>query len=115
MASDRKTVDYIVDQISAAGSVSARAMFGEYGLYCDGKMIAIVSDDRLLIKPTVGGRAWADGAEDVPPYPGASPYLLIDPDRWEDRDWLTHLARITTAELPAPKPKPKPGVRKKPR
>ena len=52
MATDRKTVDYIVDQMSKAGAVSARPMFGEYGVYCDGKMVAIIGDGRLFIKPT---------------------------------------------------------------
>jgi len=106
MATDRKTVDYIVDQIAGAGAVAARPMFGEYGLYCDGKMIAIIGNEQLFIKPTAGGRALAQGAEETPPYPGAKPYLLIDADRWEDQDWLTALVRVTAAELPAPKPKP---------
>lgn len=106
MATDRKTVDYIIEQIASAGTVSARAMFGEYGLYCDGKMIAIISDDQLFIKPTAGGRDLASDAEQAPPYPGAKPYLLIDADTWDDRDWLTDLVRITAAELPVPKPKP---------
>lgn len=106
MATDGKTVDFIVDQIAEAGSVTARAMFGEYGLFCEGKMIGIIGADQLFMKPTAGGRAFADDAEEVPPFPQAKPYLLIDADRWDDRDWLTELARITAAELPLPKPKP---------
>lgn len=106
MATDRKTVDYIVDQISGAGAVSAKPMFGAYGLYCDGKMIGIIGDDQLFIKPTAGGRALARDAAEVAPYPGAKPYLLVDADGWEDRDRLTDLVRITVAELPVPKPKP---------
>ena len=105
MATSRKTVDYIVDQSAGAGSVAARPMFGEYGLYCDGKMVAIIGDEQLFMKPTAGGRALAEGVEEVSPYTGAKPCLLIDADRWEDRDWLTALVRITAAELPAPKPK----------
>ena len=80
-------------------------MFGEYGLYCDGKMIAIIADEQLFIKPTNGGRSLAEGAEEVSPYPGAKPCLLIGPDRWDDREWMSELARITATELPAPKPK----------
>jgi hypothetical protein len=48
----------------------------------------------------------APGAEDVSPYPGAKPYLLIDAERWEDHDWMSDLVHATAAELPAPKPKP---------
>jgi TfoX/Sxy family transcriptional regulator of competence genes len=106
MATNRKTVDYIVDQITGAGAVAAKPMFGEYGLYCDGKMIGIIGDEQLFIKPTGGGRALAKDVAEAPPYPGAKPCLLIDADRWEDRDWLTALVRVTAAELPAPKPKP---------
>ena len=40
MASQQSTVDYILEQIEAAGSVSARKMFGEYGIYCDGRIVA---------------------------------------------------------------------------
>lgn len=105
MASDRKTVDYIVEQIAGAGAVAARPMFGEYGLYCDGKMIGIIADEQLFIKPTAGGRALAHDVGEGSPYPGARPCLLIDGDRWEDREWLTELVRVTAAELPAPKAK----------
>ncbi len=106
MATDRKTVDYILDQIADAGAVSARAMFGEYGLYCDGRMVAIIGDDRLFIKPTEPGRAFAGNVDEISPYPGAKPYLLIDPERWEDSDWLTELVRVSAAALPLPKPRP---------
>ncbi len=52
MASSQGTVDFIVEQMASAGTVSARKMFGEYGIYCDGKMVALVCDDRLFVKPT---------------------------------------------------------------
>ena len=105
MASDRRTVDFIIDQIAAAGDVAAKPMFGEYGLYCDGRMVALVCDDRLFIKPTDGGRLVAGDVEEDAPYPGAKPCLLIDQDRWEDGDWLTDLIRVSAAELPLPKPR----------
>lgn len=105
MATDRKTVDYLVDQMSKAGAVSARPMFGEYGVYCDGKMVAIIADGQFFLKPTPAGRALAPDAEEGQPYPGAKPYLLIGADRWEDQDWLSELVRATAAALPAPKPK----------
>lgn len=106
MATDRKTVDYILDQMANAGAVSAKPMFGEYGVYCDGKMVAVVADDQLFIKPTAAGRALAPDAELAPPYPGAKPSLLIEADRWDDGDWLANLVRATASELPLPKPKP---------
>lgn len=107
MASTQQTVDYILDQISGAGSVSAKKMFGEYGVYNDGKMVALVCDDQLFVKPTPGGRIFlsAEKLTEAAPYPGAKPCLLIPGDLWEDRNWLAELVAITTRELPVPKPK----------
>ena len=67
MASQQGTVDFIIEQMSGAGAVSARKMFGEYGIYCDGKMVALVCDDRLYVKPTSAGRALASGCEEGSP------------------------------------------------
>ena len=52
MASQQSTVDFLLDQMAGAGALVAKKMFGETGLYCDGKMFAIVADDQLYIKPT---------------------------------------------------------------
>jgi TfoX/Sxy family transcriptional regulator of competence genes len=105
MASDRKTVDFIIEQIAGAGAISARPMFGEYGVYCDGKIVAIIGDGQLFVRPTSGGRAYAAEAEEVSPYPGAKHHLLIDAERWDDGEWMTELVRVTCIELPLPKPK----------
>jgi len=103
MASKQGTVDYIVDQIGAAGVVSSRKMFGEYGIYCDGKMVALVCDNQLYVKPTAAGQAYLKKVVQAPPYPGAKPYFLIAGEHWDDGDWLSELVRITSAALPLPK------------
>ena len=87
--------------------MTARRMFGEYGLYCDGKLVALICDDQLYVKPTEAGRACLGTAVEAPPYPGAKPSFLIPGERWEEADWLSELIRLTAAVLPAPKPKPK--------
>ncbi len=107
MSSSQTTVDYILDQISLAGNVSARKMFGEYGVYCDGKIVALICDEQLFVKPTGAGRTYLGEPEMGCPYPGAKPYYLLGGDRWDDRDWLSELIRITAAELPQPVKKKK--------
>ena len=111
MATRQETVDYILEQIETAGDVSARKMFGEFGIYCDGKMVALVCDDTFFIKPTKEGCVFAGDLEEGPPYPGAKPQMIIPGDRLEDSDWVTELVRLTTAALPMPKPK-KPKAKK---
>lgn len=102
MASKQSTVDFILEQMKDAGTVHAKKMFGEYGLYCDGKIVALVCDDQLFVKPTDAGRAFIGDAAMAPPYPGAKPYFLISDAVWEDPEWLSTLIQISAAELPFP-------------
>jgi TfoX/Sxy family transcriptional regulator of competence genes len=105
MSSKQSTVDFILEQIAGAGTVSARKMFGEYGLYCDGKYVASVCDDQLYVKPTPGGRAFIAEVEETPPYQGAKPCLLISGEKWDDAEWMSELIEVTTRELPVGKKK----------
>lgn len=111
MATQKRTVDYLLEQAMGAGAVSAKPMFGEYGVYLDGKMIGLICDDQLYVKPTASGRLHAGPVSEASPYPGAKPHLLIEADRWDDAEWLSDLLCATAAELPLPKPrKPKRGT-----
>ena len=106
MASDQDFVDFIVDQLDNAGEVTSRKMFGEYAIYCNGKVTALVCDNQLFVKPTEAGRAYIGDVVEAPPYPGAKLAFLIE-SQFEDRDWISELVKITSAELPEPKPKKK--------
>lgn len=104
MASDLSFVEYVVDQLDEDCAGTYKHMFGEFGLYSNGKLFGLICDNRLFVKPTEGGRTFMKDVVEAPPYPGAKPSLLIE-DQIEDAEWLSELVRITTRELPAPKPK----------
>ena len=104
MASDLSFVEYVCDQMSAAGTITFRKMFGEYAIYCGGKVVALVCDNQLFVKPTSGGRSFVERVTEAPPYPSAKAYFLIG-DELEGREWISQLIRITGSELPLPKPK----------
>ena len=106
MSSTQSFVDFVVDQIADAGEITARKMFGEYGIYADGKIFGLICDNKLFIKPTPGGRTFIKDVVEAPAYPGAKNSFLIE-DKLEDREWLSQLVKITVAELPEPKPKRK--------
>jgi len=106
MASDQSYVDYILEQIQDAGELNARKMFGEYGIWSDGKIFALICNNKLFIKPTESGRVFIGDVVEAPPYEGAKPSFLIE-DKVEDREWLSELVRITVKELPEPKAKKK--------
>ena len=107
MSSKQSLADFIIEQIENAGTVSARKMFGEYGIFCNGKMVDLIWDDQFFVKPTIAGRAHIEDITEAPPYKGAKPYFLIDSEKLEDSEWLTKLIKITAAELPIPKKKKK--------
>ena len=106
MASDASLVDYICTQIANAPDVSSRKMFGEYAIYCGAKVVALVCDNQLFVKPTDAGRAILGDPIEAPPYPGAKPHYLIDDlDDLDDAEALTRLFIETSRVLPEPKPK----------
>lgn len=106
MATAKETVDDILDQLAPL-PVRARAMFGEYGLYCDEKFVALICDDTLFLKPTAISPHFFTAADLAPPYPGAKDHYVVSGDRLEDRDWLHEVFTRTAELLSAPKPKPR--------
>lgn len=103
MASRLEYVRYVAEQLSGAGEITYKKMFGEYGLYCDGKIFANVSDDQLFIKITEAGRSLFPGLPEAPPYPGAKNDFLIE--SVDDRGFLTALTLATCQALPETKKK----------
>ena len=85
MASNSDFVKYVADQCAGAGEISVKKMFGDYGIYCDGKISGLRE------------------VELRPPYEGAKNYfLIVDVD---DHDYLSMLVRETCKALPEPKKK----------
>lgn len=98
MASDLSYAQYISDQISGAGSITLRKMFGEYGIYCNDKLIGLICDNSFFVKITEAGAALFPKNKKVSPYVGAKPYFLIEDI--DDREWLTSLILATYHALP---------------
>ncbi len=105
MATSESTAQFLLDQVSHAGAVRIRKMFGEYALYCNEKVVALICDDRFFMKPTEAGKAFIGEIEEAPPYPGSQPFYVIDEGKWEDSEWMGELVRITEEALPTPKKK----------
>jgi TfoX/Sxy family transcriptional regulator of competence genes len=106
MSSQTSFVDYIVDQLSGLKNIRILKMFGEYGLYCDEKVVILICDDKVFLKKTEIGEKLIKGRfEYAPAYPGAKPSLLIGVDVFEDRELFSALVASTADALPMPKPK----------
>lgn len=101
MATKQEFVEYVADQLREMGVITYKPMFGEYGVYCDGKIAALACDDQLFVKITPAGLAAFPDLPQAPPYEGAKPYFLVEDI--DDRDTLVQLMRITVSALPGPK------------
>ena len=67
MTSSQKNVEFLIEQMASAGKVSAKKMFGEYGIYCGDKMVALFCDDKLYVKSTDQGKVFAGNLAEVAP------------------------------------------------
>jgi len=103
MASTKEFVAFVAEQLLDAGQITYRRMFGEYGLYCNGKFFAVICDNQLFVKVTEAARARFPDLPLAPPYEGAKPYFLIED--LDNRLLLAELTAITWENLPEPKPK----------
>jgi TfoX/Sxy family transcriptional regulator of competence genes len=108
MASDLAYVQHVCDQLRDLGEVSYKKMFGEYGLYVSDRMVALVCDNQLFVKPTEAGRKLLGTPSEGAPYPGAKPHFVLD-EHLDNRELLSAVFRATEAALPAAKPKKRKG------
>jgi len=104
MATDNSFMQYVAEQIDLGGRLSYRKMFGEYAVYLDEKVVALVCDNSLFIKPTPASAALASQLPQRPPYPGAKLYPVAD-ELLDDADALRRLVFETAQHLPVPVPR----------
>ncbi|MBL9075504.1 TfoX/Sxy family protein [Tabrizicola sp.] len=103
MGSRAESLAPVLDCLSAL-PLTHRRMMGEYVLYLDGKVVAVIGDDRLWLKPTPGGLAALPDCPREAPFPGAKDWIAAD-SLLDEPDRLIPALRAIAADLPAPKPK----------
>ena len=104
MATDRSFVDYVAEQAGLGDRLTARRMFGEYGLYVDGTVVAFCADNSLFLKLVPDTAALLAGLPQQELFPGSKPYALAD-ELLDDPERLHDLLLALQRALPAPKPK----------
>ena len=103
MSSTKEYLNFILEQLSCLEDISYRAMMGEYIIYCQGKVVGGIYDDRFLVKPVKSTERLMPNAPRELPYEGAKPMILVE--NVDDREFLKELFEEMVKELPAPKKK----------
>jgi DNA transformation protein len=82
---------FVLEQLQVVGTVTARAMFGGLGLYCDGVFFGLVDDDTTYLKVDEENRPdyQALGMEPFrPPGEVSKNYYQLPAEVLEDRELL---------------------------
>ena len=99
MATDKKFIETVLDKLQPL-EITAKPMFGEYGLYYQGKNFALECDNTLFVKITDAGGAIARRVGQGSPYDGAQLAYRISSATLNDRDWIIALVKTTSDALP---------------
>ncbi len=101
MATQKETIEFILGKLRDRGRFTARAMFGEYALYADGKVVALVCDDLLYVKIVPASQPLERSCEKGEPYPGAKPHYLVEEGQLSTIENLPSILGDIAASIPA--------------
>lgn len=112
MATNVETVDFILSKLGTDSHFRTRAMFGEYALYANDTVVALVCDDTLFVKILPASRELEALCEKGEPYPGAKLHYVVDESLLTTLSSLPLILTDIAASLPVKKPKTKSGKKK---
>ena len=107
MATQKETIEFILGKLRDRSRFSARAMFGEYALYADRKVVALVCDDLLYVKILPASQALEHQCDKGEPYPGAKPHYLVEEGQLSTIENLPAILGAIAESLPQKKSKAK--------
>lgn len=95
MASDKSFVEYVAEQLSEAGNITYKKMFGEYMIYVNAIPAVLLCDNTVFVKinPSTSAVLPIDNIKGYP-YTGAKEHFIIDPD---DKETLVSVARAAAS------------------
>jgi DNA transformation protein and related proteins len=103
MPTQKDTIEFILGKLRDRSRFSARAMFGEYALYADGKVVALVCDDLLYVKILPASKGLERLCEKGEPYPGAKPHYLVEEGQLSTIDSLPAILCALAEAIPEKK------------
>lgn len=107
MATQKDTIEFILGKLRDRQRFTARAMFGEYALYADGKVVALVCDDLLYVKIVPASHALEGLCEKGEPYPGAKPHYVVEEGQLSTIETLPAILADVAASIPEKRTKAK--------
>ena len=104
MVASDSFAEFLREQLAPLGRVTMRRMFGKTGVFCEGLMFAMVTDNMLYFRVDEGNRAAFNEATSFPPLNYKKQGEVIDLSFWraperlfDEPDELVEWARIALA------------------
>ena len=88
MVASNGFAEFLCEQLAPLGRLSMRRMFGKTGVFCNGVMFGVVSDDTLYFRVDDGNRAIFAEAASSPPLNYEKRGTTIDLAFWRAPDRL---------------------------
>jgi TfoX/Sxy family transcriptional regulator of competence genes len=107
MATRKETIEFILEKLGEPKRFAVRAMFGEYALYADGKVVGFVCDDQLYVKILPASVELEDICDKDEAYPGSKPYYVVEESQLSQLNHLPEILIDIAKSLPAKKVKKK--------
>ena len=82
MVASETFAEFLREQLAPLGRVTLRRMFGKSGMFCDGVMFAMVTENTLYVRVDEENRATFSEAEAFPPLNYAKQGSTIDLSFW---------------------------------
>ena len=95
-------LEFVLDQLSDLGDVTARKMFGGAGIYCEGKMLGLIANDVAYLRTDDSNRSDYEKRDSGPFKPWehkkmTMPYYEIPPEVLEDPEEFVEWAHRSLA------------------
>lgn len=107
MATSKDTVEFILNKLGNSPTFSTRAMFGEYALYADGKVVGLICDDQLYVKILSESHELEGICSKDSAYPGSKKYYLVEEDQLSTIENLPQILFKIADSLPNKKKRSK--------
>ena len=94
MKASPEYLNFVLEKLSPIGYVKSRAMFGGYGIFHEGLMFALISEDTLYFKVNETNGDMYERAQSKP-FPHGISYWEVPPDVLEENAKLHEWANIS--------------------
>ena len=94
MKASSEYLNFVMEKLSPVGDIKSRAMFGGYGIFHQGLMFALISEDTLYFKVNESNRDMYERAQSQP-FPHGISYWEVPTDVLEDNTKLQEWANIS--------------------